>query len=81
MYVLIDKTGSQERLEFEGSFTRDDSAVMSASRVLDNGNVIPIGSIKKSLQRSDWWDTDKHLSSKELNLIWVHKVLKYIQIN
>lgn len=73
MYVLLDKTGSPERLELEGSITRDDSAVMSASRVINNGNVIPLGSIKKSLQRSSWWDTDKQLSSKEINLIWVHR--------
>lgn len=73
LYILsLDKTGSHEQLMVEGSIVMDDSAVISATRILNNGNdVMPVGYIKKSLDEQNWWDTSNHLSTDHSNEIWV----------
>jgi len=73
LYILsLDKTGSHEQLMVEGSIVMDDSAVISAARILNNGNdVMSVGYIKKSLDEQNWWDTSNHLSTDHSNEIWV----------
>jgi len=73
LYIfLLDKKGSHEQLMVEGSIVMDDSAVISATRILNDGNdVMPVGYIKKSLDEPNWWDTSNHLSTDQSNEIWV----------
>jgi len=73
LYIsLLDKTGSHEQLMVEGSIVMDDSAVISATRILNDGNdVMPVGYIKKSLDEQNWWETSNHLSTEQSNEIWV----------
>jgi len=64
--------GSHDQLMVEGSIVMDDSAVISATRILNDGNdVMPVGYIKKSLDEQNWWDTSNHLSTEQTNEIWV----------
>ncbi|VVC28237.1 Vitellinogen, open beta-sheet,von Willebrand factor, type D domain,Lipid transport protein, N- [Cinara cedri] len=65
-----DKEGSPEKLDIEGSITMDDAAVINANHVINNNEVMPIGTVKKSLQQSNWWNTDNQMSSEQWNLIW-----------
>lgn len=51
----------------------DDAAVMNANHIINN-NEIHIGTIQKSLQQANWWDTDNQMSSEQWNLIWVYTV-------
>lgn len=77
----LDKTGSSEQLMLEGSVTMDDSAVISATRIRNNGeDVVPVGFIKKSLTPDKWWDTDNQMITDQWNSIWVWDMtLKRIQ--
>jgi len=64
--------GSQEQLIVDGSIVMDESAVISATRVQNNGNdVMPVGYVKKSLNEENWWETNNHLSTDQTNEIWV----------
>jgi len=74
--------GSHEQLMVEGSIVMDDSAVISATHVKNNGNdVMPVGYIKKSLNKQNWWDTNNHLSTEQSNEIWVSaKVTEFVLI-
>jgi len=73
LYIFVlDKMGSHDQLMVEGSIVMDDSAVISATRILNDGNnVMPVGYIKKSLDEQNWWDTSNHLSTEQTNEIWV----------
>lgn len=55
----------------EGSITMDDSAVVSATHIDNNGQEMPIGYVTKSLEKENWWATDNHMNTEEWNLIWV----------
>jgi len=69
---LLDKTGSHEQLMVEGSIVMDDSAVISATRVLNDGNeVMLVGNVKKSLDEQHWWDTSNNLDTEQSKKIWV----------
>jgi len=64
--------GSYEQLMVEGSITMEDSAVISATHIQNNGqDVMPVGYIKKSLNKPNWWDTNKNLNTDQQNIIWV----------
>jgi len=69
---ILDKTRSHEQLMVEGTIVMDDSAVISATRIQNDGNdVVAVGYIKKSLDEQNWWDTSNHLSTEQSNEIWV----------
>jgi len=73
---LLDKTGSQEQLMVEGSIVMDESAIISATRIQNDGNdIITVGYIKKSLDEENWWDTTNHLNTDQSNKIWVYGFL------
>ncbi|XP_060861024.1 apolipophorins isoform X2 [Metopolophium dirhodum] len=75
------KTRSHEQLMVEGSIVMDDSAVISATRILNDGNdVIPVGYIKKSLDEQNWWDTSNHLSTEQSNEIWQSLKGQFIEL-
>jgi len=69
---LLDKTGSHEQLMVEGSIVMDESAIISATRIQNNGiDVIPVGYIMKFLDEENWWVTSNQLSTEQSNEIWV----------
>lgn len=69
---IKDKLGSFEQLKVEGSIAMDDSTVISLTHITNNGQEItPMGSVKKSLERENWWETDNQIDSDQLNLVWV----------
>lgn len=69
---FIDKSGSPEKLIIDGSVTMDDSAVISATRIKNDGEEItPVGFVKKSLERDNWWNTDNKMDKNQWNSIWV----------
>lgn len=55
----------------EGSITIDDSAIVSATHIDQNGKEAPIGYVTKSLGKENWWETDNQMNTEEWNLIWV----------
>lgn len=55
----------------EGSITVDDSAVISATRIENNGKATPVGYITKSLEKPNWWETNNHMNTDQWNLVWV----------
>lgn len=64
--------GNAEGLQIDGSVTMDDSAVISATRIKNNGEeVVPVGFAKKSLEEKDWWATDNQMNMNQWNSIWV----------
>ncbi|XP_026815483.1 apolipophorins [Rhopalosiphum maidis] len=76
-----DKKGSHEQLMVDGSIVMDESAVISATRVQNNGNdVIPVGYVKKSLNEENWWETNNHLSTEQTNEIWQSLKGQFIEI-
>lgn len=69
---LLDKMGNHEELMVEGSIVMDESAVISATRIQNNGkDIMPVGYLKKFLDEKHWWETNNHLSSEQSNEIWV----------
>uniref|UniRef100_A0A2H8TZF4 Apolipophorin n=1 Tax=Melanaphis sacchari TaxID=742174 RepID=A0A2H8TZF4_9HEMI len=75
------KTGSLEQLMVEGSLVMDESAVISATRIQNNGkDVVPVGYVKKFLDEQNWWETSNHLSSEQFNEIWQSLKGQFIEI-
>lgn len=72
MICIKDKLGRFEQLKIEGSITMDDSTAVSITHITNNGqDVTSVGSVKKSLERENWWETDNKIDSDQLNLVWV----------
>lgn len=49
----------------------DDSAVISATRIDNNGEEAPIGYVTKSLEKENWWETNNQMNTEQWNLVWV----------
>ncbi|CAH1725498.1 unnamed protein product [Aphis gossypii] len=76
-----DKTGNLEELMVEGFIVMDESAVISATRIRNNGkDVMPVGYLKKFLDKKHWWETNNHLSSEQSNAIWQSLKGQFIEL-
>jgi len=61
---------------FDGSIVMDDSAVIYATHVQNDNDVTPVGYIKKSLTKQNWWSTTNDLSTEQSNIVWVSALCK-----
>lgn len=71
LFFLLDKPGVFKQLKVEGSFTIDDSTVMSVTHIMNNEETASVGTVGKSLKRDSWWETENQIDSDQWNLVWV----------
>jgi len=71
IYILLDKTGVNQKLVIEGSITVDDSAVISCKHIEDGKEAVLVGTVKKSLSQENWWKTDSNMVSNSQKHIMV----------
>jgi len=71
IYILLDKTGVNQKLSIEGSIIVDDSAVISCRHSEDGKEPVLVGTVKKSLSQESWWKTDSNIESNSQKHIMV----------
>lgn len=72
MFIILDKLEGPKQLNVEGSITMDDSAVIRATFISNDGtNITSMGFVQKSLENKNWWVTNNQMNLEEWDQIWV----------